>query len=88
VEKKAVKLTKRTIEGLPTTDKRYEVRDDSLPGFLAHVGETGKKAFYYVYRAGKGRAAASSGKSLPIAKFLGMHKPLPRAATRICRQIP
>ena len=50
-------LTKRAIEGLKATDKRYTVFDDDLKGFGLRVGMTGDKAFYLLYRAGKGRCA-------------------------------
>ena len=40
-----MKLTKRTIEGLTTTGKRYEVRGDAVSGFSVCGGETGKRAF-------------------------------------------
>ena len=53
-----MRLTKRSVEALEATGKRYEVRDDDLPGFLVRVGVTGEKSFYLVYRAGKGRGAA------------------------------
>lgn len=53
-----MRLTKRSVEGLEAADKRYEVRDDDLPGFLVRVGVTGEKSFYLMYRAGKGRSAA------------------------------
>ena len=53
-----MKLTKRVIEGLETTGKRYEVPDDDPVGFRVRVGEAGQKTFYYMYRAGKGRGAA------------------------------
>lgn len=53
-----MRLTKRSVEGLEAADKRYEVRDDDLPGFLVRVGVTGEKSFYLMYRAGKGRGAA------------------------------
>lgn len=52
-----MKLTKRTIEALEPGDARYEVRDDEVKGFILRVGISGDKAFYYVYRAGKGRGA-------------------------------
>ncbi|MCL2122489.1 MAG: site-specific integrase [Desulfovibrionaceae bacterium] len=54
-----MKLTKRVIESLETTGKRYEVRDSDPVGFVVRVNADGGKAFYYRYRAGKGRAAAS-----------------------------
>lgn len=52
-----MKLTKTTVERLETTGKRYEVRDDDVPGFLVRVGTHGSKSFYLMYRAGKGRGA-------------------------------
>lgn len=52
-----MKLTKRTIEVLEPGEVRYEVRDDEVKGFILRVGISGDKAFYYVYRAGKGRGA-------------------------------
>ena len=51
------KLTKTTVERLPATGKRYEVRDTDLSGFLVRVGADGSKSYYLIYRAGKGRAA-------------------------------
>ena len=62
-----MKLTKRIIEALEITGKRYEVRDDDLTGFLVHVTASGKKVFYYRYRAGKGRAAQAQ--SILIGSF-------------------
>lgn len=53
-----MRLTKKSVEALEATGKRYEVRDDDLPGFLVRVGVTGEKSFYLMYRAGKGRSAA------------------------------
>lgn len=53
-----MRLTKRSVEALEVTGRRYEVRDDDLPGFLVRVGVTGEKSFYLMYRAGKGRGAA------------------------------
>jgi len=52
-----LKLTKTTVERLEKTGRRYEIRDDDLPGFLVRVGIDGSKSFYLMYRAGKGRAA-------------------------------
>ena len=52
-----MKLTKRAIEGLQGNGTRYEVRDDDLKGFVVRVGVSGERSFYFVYRAGKGRAA-------------------------------
>ena len=53
-----MRLTKKSVEALEATGRRYEVRDDELSGFLVRVGVTGEKSFYLVYRAGKGRGAA------------------------------
>lgn len=63
-------LTKRVVENLGITGKRYEVRDDAQTGFVVRVGATGDKAFYYVYRAGKGRGAPL--KRLHIGSFPSM----------------
>lgn len=52
-----MKLTKSTVEKLEVTGKRYNAFDDDLKGFAVRVGTGGDKAFYYVYRAGKGRGA-------------------------------
>ncbi|AMD90242.1 tyrosine-type recombinase/integrase [Desulfovibrio fairfieldensis] len=53
-----MRLTKRAIEALEATGKRYAAFDDDLKGFAVRVGISGDKSFYLVYRAGKGRAAA------------------------------
>jgi len=53
-----MKLTKTSVEKLEVTGKRYSQFDDELRGFAVRVGTSGDKAFYYVYRAGKGRGAA------------------------------
>jgi len=47
-------LFEQTAE-LEAADKRYSQFDDELRGFAVRVGTGGDKAFYYVYRAGKGR---------------------------------
>lgn len=52
-----MKLTKKVVESLPATGTRYEVRDETVTGFLVRVGVTGEKTFYLMYRAGKGRGA-------------------------------
>ena len=53
-----IKFTKRSIEMIPTNGERQIFYDDELPGFAVRVGKTGKKSFYYLYRAGKGRNSA------------------------------
>lgn len=65
-----MRITKRSVENLAATGKRYEVRDDTITGFLVRVGAKGDKAFYFVYRAGKGRGAPL--KRLHIGSFPSM----------------
>lgn len=52
-----MKLTKTAVEKLEVTGKRYSQFDNDIKGFAVRVGAGGEKAFYYVYRAGKGRGA-------------------------------
>ena len=52
-----MKFTKTSVEKLEITGQRYSLFDDDLKGFAVRVGAKGDKAFYYVYRAGKGRGA-------------------------------
>ena len=52
-----MKFTKKAIENIAANGERQIFFDDALPGFVLRVGKTGKKTFYYVYRAGKGRGA-------------------------------
>ncbi len=52
-----MKLTKRSVEALQVTGKRYGVFDRDVTGFAVRVGASGDKSFYLVYRAGKGRTA-------------------------------
>jgi hypothetical protein len=47
-----MKLTKRVVEALEITGKRYEVRDSEIIGFIVRVGTSGQKSFYYKYRQG------------------------------------
>ena len=47
-----MRLTKRAIEALEATGKRYAAFDDDLKGFAVRVGISGDKSFYLVYRAG------------------------------------
>ena len=51
------KLTKRVVEQAEPTGTRYDLFDDELKGFALRVGINGHKAFYYFYRAGRGRSA-------------------------------
>ena len=75
-----MKLTKRSVEGLAVTGKRYEVRDVLLPGFLVRVGVTGEKTFYLMYRAGKGRAATK--RRLALGAFPAVTADQARALAR------
>ena len=52
-----MKFTKRTIELLETTGNRQTFFDDEITGLALRIGTTGKKTFYYTYRANKGRRA-------------------------------
>ena len=62
-----MKLTKKAVQGLQKTGKRYNEFDDDLKGFAVRVGAGGDKSFYLVYRAGKGRGALV--KWLHLGKF-------------------
>ena len=52
-----VKLTKRAIDALVPSGKAYKAHDADLPGFSLRVYPSGRKAFFYRYRVGGGRAA-------------------------------
>ncbi|MDR1397643.1 MAG: tyrosine-type recombinase/integrase [Desulfarculales bacterium] len=52
-----MKFTKTAIKGIEATGKRYTIFDDEFIGLAVRVGAKGGKVFYFVYRAGKGRAA-------------------------------
>ena len=54
---KKVKLTKRVIDGLMSTESTYKILDTELPGYSLRVYPNGRKAFFYRYRVGGGRAA-------------------------------
>lgn len=43
-------LTKREVEALPATGKRYSVPDGEVPGLFVRVGAGGAKSFALVYR--------------------------------------
>lgn len=51
-----IKLTKRTIDALKNTGKRYSVSDSEVSGFCVRVSATGGKAYGLRYRVGGGRA--------------------------------
>jgi integrase len=50
-----MKLTKKMIEVLEVTKARQTFFDDAQTGLALKVSPTGHKAFYFCYRAGKGR---------------------------------
>lgn len=75
-----MRLTKTAVERLVTTGKRYEVRDDEVPGFLVRVGVDGSKSFYLMYRAGKGRTAPK--KRLHLGAFPKITVEQARAAAK------
>jgi len=50
-----MKFTKRSIEAIEPADKRQVFFDDEFTGLALRVSESGRKTFYYTYRAGKGR---------------------------------
>lgn len=54
---RAVRLTKRAVDGATPTGSRYVVPDLELSGFRLVVSAAGKKSFYYRYRVGGGRGA-------------------------------
>jgi len=54
-----IKLTKRTVDALKATGKRYSVSDMEIPGFCVRVSATGGKSYGFRYRAGGGRGGRS-----------------------------
>jgi len=54
-----IKLTKRAIDALKATGKRYAVSDTEIPGFCVRVSATGGKSYGFRYRAGGGRDGRS-----------------------------
>lgn len=54
-----IKLTKRAIDALKGTGKRYAVSDTEVPGFCVRVSATGGKSYGFRYRAGGGRNGRS-----------------------------
>ena len=64
---KPIRLSKATVDGLPTTGKRYWVYDSELAGFAVRVQASGLKTFVVQYRVGGGRAAAK--RTLTLGTF-------------------
>jgi integrase len=52
-----LRITKRVVDSLKTTDKDYVAWDADLPGFGVRVRPSGAKSYIAVYRAGSGRKA-------------------------------
>ncbi|MFC1796073.1 tyrosine-type recombinase/integrase [Pseudomonadota bacterium] len=50
-----VRITDTTIRTAKPKDRRYEVRDSTLPGFMLRISPTGTKAFYVQLERGKKR---------------------------------
>jgi len=63
----AIKLTKTSVEELPTTGKRYWVYDSELAGFAVRVQENGSKTLVVQYRPGGGRSAIK--RTMTLGKF-------------------
>lgn len=51
-----IKITKRAVDTLPITGKRYTATDKEIAGFCLRVSASGRKDYGYRYRAGGGRA--------------------------------
>ena len=49
------KLTERRVNLLKPTGRRYDVRDDAVPGLLVRVGPTGHKTYYLDYYDADGK---------------------------------
>ena len=54
-----IKFTKRAIDALNITGKRYAVSDTAIPGFCVRVSAMGGKSYGFRYRAGGGRDGRS-----------------------------
>jgi integrase len=66
-EKRAERLTKRTVDAAKPAEKRYIVWDSDLKGFGLRVFPSGAKSFIAFYRAGTGRKAPM--REYAIGKF-------------------
>ena len=51
-----VKLTKRTVDALKPSDKRFVVWDSEISGFGVRVAPSGRKTYVLKYRVGGGRS--------------------------------
>ncbi len=82
-----MRLTKRIIEALEVTGKRYTIFDDDVTGFGVRVGASGEKAYYYVYRAGKGRGATKKWLRLGTFPTLGVEQARTLAKTKAAQVV-
>lgn len=54
-----MQLTNRLVESLSPKEKPFEVRDDTIKGFLLRVQPTGTKVYYLAYVNGEGKKQRS-----------------------------
>src|SRR6202012_1476087 len=59
-----IRLSKMSVDALPTTGKRYWVFDSDLSGFAVRVQKTGSKTFAVFYRPGGGRSSTKRNMTL------------------------
>ncbi|MEJ2021232.1 MAG: Arm DNA-binding domain-containing protein, partial [Maritimibacter sp.] len=53
------KITKRAVDALKATGKRYVATDSEIAGFCVRVSAEGRKVYGFRYRAGGGRSGRS-----------------------------
>lgn len=75
-----MKFTKKTIEAIEPAAARQTYFDDTITGLAVKVMPTGRKSFYYCYRAGKGRGAPK--RQIQIGTFPDMTVELSRIKAR------
>jgi len=61
-----MKITKRSVDALAVTQRRYFAWDDTLPGFGVRVEASGRKTFLCRYRLGGVRRQYSLGRYGPV----------------------
>jgi integrase len=65
-----MKFTKKNLETIEPSEARQTFFDELMPGLAVKVSPTGHKAFYYCFRAGKGRNAPK--KQIQLGVFPGV----------------
>jgi integrase len=65
-----MKFTKKTLETIEPSEARQTFFDELMPGLAVKISPTGHKAFYYCFRAGKGRNAPK--KQIHLGAFPAM----------------